>query len=182
MIKKISILGLVASLTFVSCDKKAKTSDTVDSIDSTTVKTDSTTTKTDSIATTTEKTTEVIPFTETKGYFVKNTFKGDYFAEAKIATQAEFDKLFGAAAVMGANGKPTAIDFAKQYVIAVTDKTSDIETTLTSKSLTKEGDVIKFNYDIKRGAKSSATMKPLLMILVDKKHEGKVEVEGSEVK
>jgi hypothetical protein len=39
-----------------------------------------------------------------------------------------------------------------------------------------------FKYEIKRGAKTTATMKPLLMVVVDKTVEGKVEVEGSEVK
>lgn len=172
MIKKISTLVLVASLTLVSCDKKVKTTDEV-AVDSTTVSTDSIPA---------EATTNEVAYTVANRYFVKNTFKGEHFADAKIDTQAKFDELFGAAAVMGADGKPTAIDFAKQYVIAVTEKETDVETTLVPTSLTKDGETIMFKYEIKRGAKTTATMKPLLMVVVDKTVEGKVEVEGSEVK
>ena len=173
MVKKISTLVLVASLTLVSCDKKVKTTEEV-AVDSTTVATDS--------IPATEATTNEVAYTVANRYFVKNTFKGEHFADAKIDTQAKFDELFGAATVMGADGKPTAIDFAKQYVIAVTEKETDVETTLVPTSLIKDGETIMFKYEIKRGAKTTATMKPLLMVVVDKTVEGKVEVEGSEVK
>ena len=175
MIKKISTLALVASLTLVSCDKKAKTTDKATPTDSTVVKKDTLADK--------EKTaTNALPYTIAERYFVKNTFKGDHFGDAKIATQADFDKLFAAAAVMGADGKPTTIDFTKQYVIAVTEKETDVETSLDPKSLTKDGETIMFKYEIKRGAKTTATMRPLLMLVVDNKYQGKVAVEGSEVK
>lgn len=174
MIKKISILALIASLTLVSCDKKTKSTEGETNVDTTVVKTDSIVAD--------KAVSADIPYTVAQRYFVKNTFKEDHFAEAKIATQADFDKLFGAATVMGADGKPTTIDFTKQYVIAVTEKETDVETNLVPKSLTKDGETIMFKYEIKRGAKTTAKMKPLLMVVVDNTAEGKVEVEGSEVK
>ena len=37
----------------------------------------------------------------------------------KITTEEEFNKLFGMATIMGKDGKPTAIDFTKQFVLGV---------------------------------------------------------------
>ena len=123
-----------------------------------------------------------IPYLIAEHYFVKNTFKGDHFSEAKIVTQAKFNELFDAAVVMGANGKPTSIDFTKQYVIAVTDKETDIETSMIPKSLTNDGKNIVFKYEIKKGNKTTFSMKPFLMIVVDNKYQGTIKVQSSEVK
>ncbi len=59
-----------------------------------------------------------VPYQEAKNYFVKNTYGEEENANLKIETQELFDKIFGPAPVMGEGGKPTAIDFAKQYVVA----------------------------------------------------------------
>ncbi len=83
---------------------------------------------------------------------------------------------------MGADGKPTIIDFTKQYVIAFTEKETDVETALIPESLTKVRKNIVLKYKIKRGSKTTFTMRPFLMLVVDKKHQGKVKVESSEVK
>ena len=174
MIKKISILALITSLTIVSCDKKSKYPAVGEPADNQVEKKDS--------AVVNMAVAIDVPFTEAKNYFVKNTVKDDHFAEAKIATQADFDKLFGAATTMGKDGKPTAIDFSKQYVIAVTEKETNVNTTLVPVSLTKMGDVLKFKYEIKSGEKTTSTMKPLLLVVVDNQFEGKVEVENSEMK
>ena len=53
-----------------------------------------------------------IPYIVAERYFLKNNVSD--ISEPKITTQKEFDELFGAAAVMGKNGMPTKIDFAKE--------------------------------------------------------------------
>ena len=58
-----------------------------------------------------------IPFQIINGYFVKNTFTNDHFPKAKITTQEEFDNIFGAAAFMGENGTPTAINCLGNFSI-----------------------------------------------------------------
>lgn len=115
-----------------------------------------------------------IPYKVTKGYFVKNTFKKDHLAEPKITNQKQFDAIFGTATFMGENGKPTTINFKKQYVIAVIIKETDLNTTLTPISLKKKSGNIVFEYTIVTGEKQTATVRPLLMIVVDKKYKGKI--------
>ena len=58
-----------------------------------------------------------IPFIVTKNYFTKNTVKRGGLENPKIETKENFDGIFGAATTM--NGKPSEINFSKQYVIAV---------------------------------------------------------------
>ena len=123
-----------------------------------------------------------IPFQIINGYFVKNTFTNDYFPKAKITTQEEFDNIFGAAAFMGENGTPTAINFKKQYVIAVLEKETDLNTTITPVSLKKVANKILFECKIITGKSQSFTIKPLMMILVDKKYIEKIEVIKSNTK
>src|SRR5690606_11717534 len=60
-----------------------------------------------------------IPYVLAQNYFVKNTIGEDRNGIYKIETQAAFDELFSPAASMGKDGKPTPIDFEKQYVIAI---------------------------------------------------------------
>jgi heat shock protein HslJ len=121
-----------------------------------------------------------IPFQIINGYFVKNTFTDDHFPQAKISTQKEFDEIFGAAAFMGKNGMPTSINFKQQYVIAITEKETDLNTTITPISLKKIANKILFEYRIITGKQQSYTIKPLTMILVNKKYTGKVETFNSQ--
>lgn len=58
-----------------------------------------------------------VDYTVAHGYFVRNDappHPASYY-DSKEA----FDSIFGYAAVMGKNGTPTRIDFARQSVIAV---------------------------------------------------------------
>jgi len=114
-------------------------------------------------------TTNTVPFSEAHNYFFRNDAKIP--ESPKITTEEQFDSLFGMAATMGPNGTPTAIDFTKQFVIAVVLPETDIETELTPVSLAKANDQLTFTYKCKKGEKTSYTMQPLLMIVVDKKHE-----------
>jgi hypothetical protein len=61
-------------------------------------------------------------------------------------------------------------------------KETDVETSMIPKSLTKVGKNIVFKYEIKKGNKTTFSMKPFLMIVVDNKYQGTVKVLSSEVK
>lgn len=106
-------------------------------------------------------------------YFVRNDVK--IFKNTKITTQEAFDKIFGCAAVMGKDGMPTSIDFAKQYVIAVIKPETDRPTTLIAKNLMKnaEGKIV-FSYKALIGEKQTYTMVPSLIIVVDKTNTGDI--------
>jgi heat shock protein HslJ len=120
------------------------------------------------------------PFQVINGYFLKNTFIEDHLPNAKITTQNEFDELFGAAAFMGKNGMPTSINFKQQYVIAITEKETYFNTTISPISLKKIANKILFEYRIIKGKQQSFTIRPLTMILVSKKYTGKVKTFNSQ--
>ncbi len=114
-----------------------------------------------------------IPYTVADGYFVRNDVKK--LPNGKFATQKDFEESFGMATVMGENGKPTEIDFAKQFVIAVSQPVTDRNTEITPISLKSDGDGgLVFSYRVKKGKKRSFSTVPLLVVVVDKKYKGYV--------
>lgn len=116
---------------------------------------------------------EDVPYKEAYNYFVNNTFKGP-LESPKITSKEAFDAVFGMATTMGEGGTPTSIDFSKEYVIAVVGEESDIATTLTPVKLTKTGDQLMFSYKEVKGEKQSFSTRPALIVVVDKAHEGDV--------
>lgn len=118
--------------------------------------------------------TSTVPFTVVQHYFVKNTVKNAP-NNPRIDDQITFDKLFGAAAVMGKNGLPTSIDFAKQSVIAVISPETNRATELLPISLVKSTDgKLIFTYRKKTGATQTYTTRPFLAVLMDKNVTGMV--------
>jgi hypothetical protein len=116
-----------------------------------------------------------IPYTIMQRYFVLNTFTKDNLPQAKIDNQATFESIFGMATVMGENGRPTSIDFSKEYVIAITDKISSQLVEFTPRKLYREKNQLIFEYTKKTDIKEqSYTMRPLLMIKVSKEYQGEV--------
>lgn len=106
-------------------------------------------------------------------YFIKNDVTE---LPSKINSREEFEKYFGAATVMGEDGKPTPIDFEKEYVIAVTVEASNKLIELQPISLTKTGEEINFDYSVTEGGETSYTSRPALVIIVSKKIEGNINV------
>jgi len=114
---------------------------------------------------------ETIPYTVAQNYFVKNTV--DTIANPKIETEEVFNSYFGSATTMGKNGKPTAIDFSKEYVIAVLLPKTDTATTIQPISLKKEpNNSIVFEYKVNLGNTQSYTIRPFLLLVIDKKFDG----------
>lgn len=124
-----------------------------------------------------ESTTKV-PYREAKHYFVKNSYTADHLIEIKIGTQEDFDKLFGMATTMGKDGKPTAINFEDQFVIAVIGEETSRNARITPSELEQVGEKIILSYVVSRGEPQSSTIRPLLLLIVDKKYDG--ELEGRE--
>ena len=124
-----------------------------------------------------EATNAIVPFFEAKNYFVKNTYKNKEVATLKVTTQDEFGKVFGPAALMGENGKPTQIDFSKQYALAVIAPVTDKQTSVEANSLTYRDTEIVLDYKITVGKPQSFTIQPFLLIVVDKEHSGPVKFE-----
>lgn len=113
--------------------------------------------------------TEEVAFVEAKNYFFKNDQQIP--DNVKITSEEEFHKLFGMATVMGENGKPTAIDFNKQMVLAIVMPQTDQATEITPVKVEWKCDTLYYTYDVKTGEKQSYTIQPMSIIIVDKKYE-----------
>ncbi len=113
-----------------------------------------------------------VNYKTTSNYFIKNGV-GE-FESSVITTKNDFDTLFGMAAVMGPNGKPTAIDFDNEYVIVVDGGVTDRNIEMRPGKMVAEGDSLYFNYDIVMGAKQSYASRPFLMVVVPDSIDGEV--------
>jgi len=114
-----------------------------------------------------------ISYAIAQNYFVKNTFEG--LDNPKITTQENFEKVFGMATTMGPEGKPSPIDFTKQYVIAVILPESNKQTSIEPISLSKNNkNEIVLDYKIHQGPEQSFTTVSHLLLIVDTVHEGAV--------
>ena len=91
-----------------------------------------------------------------------------------------FDAIFGMSTTMGEKGKPTEIDFDKSFVIAVEEGQLNKLTELEPGLLLHDDDGIKsstpaghltFKYYINEGDEISYTIRPVLIIIVDKAYQ-----------
>ncbi|QDH78872.1 hypothetical protein FKX85_07410 [Echinicola soli] len=116
-----------------------------------------------------------VSFTVAEKYFMKNDAPS--LTNPKIETAEEFAKYFGSATVMGEDGKPTAIDFQTQYVIAVTKPATNMATELKPVSLVDEGEGdLTLSYKVEEGEAQSHSIKPIMIVIVSKSADGEVSV------
>lgn len=116
-----------------------------------------------------------VPYAVANRYFLKSGAAS--LPNGAITTAGEFHRLFGEATVMGEGGKPTQVDFKKQFVIAVSMPETSRATDIEPVSLRREDGTLVFRYAVKRGEERSYTVQPLLLIVVDKQYEGTVELQ-----
>lgn len=162
MRKPILTLVIGASLLLIACQNNPKTND----LDRN--KTEEIETKFD------PKNTDIV-FTVAKNYFVNNTVTS--LLNPKIETAEKFTEIFGMGSTMGDEGKPTEIDFQKQYVIAVVLPETEMKTTMSPVSLQKdEKGTITLLYKTTVGQKQLFTSRPNFLIIVDNSENGIIEV------
>ncbi len=113
-----------------------------------------------------------VQYTIAENYFIKN---GAQLPEShKITDKQTFDSIFGMATTMGEKGKPTEIDFDKSFVIAVEKGPVQKQTELLPSYLIDHYDgKLVFHYNVKTGEDISYTIRPVLIIIVDKSLAGK---------
>ena len=120
---------------------------------------------------TAENTAEEVTFEVARNYFFKS---GQVIPECpKITTEEEFHKLFGMATTMGEDGKPTAIDFTKQFVLAIVLPVTEFATEIRPVQVAEKGDSLLYTYEVKTGEKQSFSIQPVSIIILDKKYEHK---------
>ena len=115
---------------------------------------------------------EEVVFEVAKHYFFKNDL--DILpASPKITSEEVFNKLFGMATLMGKDGKPTEIDFSKQFVLAIVLPVTDFATEINPLKVEEKGDSLFYHYEVKMGEKQSFSIQPVSIIILDKKYEDK---------
>lgn len=117
-----------------------------------------------------------VPYRQADNYFVRNDV--DSIPHKPISSQEEFDELFGAAAFMGKDGKPTEIDFDKEYAIAIALAPTNMDVSIVPAALEQDpenGD-ITFSYRVETAGEAprSFEITPCLILVVSKDHEGRV--------
>ena len=116
-----------------------------------------------------EANVENVPFQVAKNYFFKND--QPLPAGPKITTAAAFDRLFGMAAFMGKDGQPTAIDFDKQFVLAIVLPVTDMSTQIMPLKVEAKGNRLFYYYEVKTGEQLSFSIQPVSIIILDKQYE-----------
>lgn len=111
-----------------------------------------------------------IGFTEARNYFVQRG--ATVPSDLKITTQADFDRCFGEAAVMGKNGQPTPIDFSRSFAIAKVLPESDRNPQISHVSLQRGGHhKLVLHYVVSCGPQRTYTVQPFILLIVDRKYK-----------
>ena len=112
---------------------------------------------------------ESLPFEKVDNYYFKN---GASLPETPVINSPrELLSHFGMAATMSPDGKPTFVDFEKNFVIAVVPPRTDKATELIPVSVTRRGETLVFTYKEQVGEQLSYIMQPLLLISVDRQYQ-----------
>ncbi|MFC4163644.1 hypothetical protein ACFOWU_08270 [Epilithonimonas zeae] len=114
-----------------------------------------------------------IPYKEAKNYFVKNNMDAA-IDDPKFETQEEFDQVFGMATTMGDKGKPTPIDFSKEFVVAQIEDPSNQSIELKPVSIRKNSNILEIKYKKVVGESQSYTTQTAMILIIDKKYDGDV--------
>jgi hypothetical protein len=158
MTRQIVVLATVTSLLITACQIKPKTASGSNIT---------------SVAGETRSETKItaIAFKVAKNYFAIDK-KLD---NPKIETAEKFNEFFGMAALMGEEGRPTEIDFTKQFVIAVLKPVTHVITTIEPVSLQKnEKNEIILTYKTIVGEKQTYSTLPNFAIIVNKAETGNI--------
>ncbi len=119
---------------------------------------------------------EEVPYKEAKNYFVKNNIDAT-IDSPKFETQQEFEKVFGMATTMGENGKPTPIDFSKEFVVAQIEDPSTQSIELKPVSIRKNSNILEIKYKRIAGENQSYTTQTAMILIIDRKYEGDINFE-----
>jgi len=116
---------------------------------------------------------EEVPYKEAKNYFVKNNIDAAV-DNPKFENQQNFDDVFGMATTMGENGKPTPIDFSKEFAVAQIEDPSTQKVELKPISIRKNSNILEIKYRKIVGGNQSYTSQPVMILIIDNKYNGDV--------
>ena len=109
-----------------------------------------------------------VPFDFAKGYFLRSDVQDDSCPQ-KITSREELLQYFGMATVMGDNGKPTAIDFDKSFVIPIIYPETDLGTSIVVDRFWRSApESLTLSVSTIRGVEhQSFTIRPVELLIVD---------------
>ena len=116
----------------------------------------------------TERKSEDVAFEVARNYFFQHG--QDIPASPKITSEEDFGRLFGMAAVMGKDGQPTAIDFSRQFVLALVLPVTDRDTEVTPLKVERRGNTLYYIYKVRTGARQSFSIQPMSIIILGREH------------
>ena len=108
-----------------------------------------------------------VPFRELTNYFIRTDAPKERFVKV-FFSQEEFHSIFGMAAFMGANGRPSKVDFEHEVVIAVAMPPMNQACTLRVTEVVKEEGGLVFHYTQTLGEPLTYTIRPNLLIAIAK--------------
>ncbi|MCD9855965.1 hypothetical protein LUD75_14660 [Epilithonimonas sp. JDS] len=114
-----------------------------------------------------------VPYKVAKNYFVKNNIDAA-IDNPKFENQQDFDQVFGMATTMGESGKPTAIDFSKEFAVAQIEDPSTQKVELKPISIRKNANILEIKYRKIVGENQSYTSQPVMILIIDNKYNGDV--------
>lgn len=120
-----------------------------------------------------KKNTENIPFVVAENYFIIAREK----VPVEIKDQSTFDRHFERAAFKGKNGEPTKINFQKQWAIVIDQGESKTISDVRIKKLRREKGKIIAQYACVEDREKTYPTRAFVMVVVDKKYKGKVDIE-----
>ena len=108
-----------------------------------------------------------VPFRELTNYFIRTDAPKERFVKV-FFSQEEFHSIFGMAAFMGPNGRPSKVDFEHEVVIAVAMPPRNQACTLRVTEVVKEEGGLVFHYTQTLGEPLTYTIRPNLLIAIAK--------------
>ena len=108
-----------------------------------------------------------VPFRELTNYFIRTDAPKERFVKV-FFSQEEFHSIFGMAAFMGPNGRPSKVDFEQEVVIAVAMPPRNQACTLRVTEVVKEEGGLVFHYTQTLGEPLTYTIRPNLLIAIAK--------------
>ena len=112
-----------------------------------------------------------ISFKKAENYFVKNTFNTNKTCYLKINKLDSFNQIFGMATTMHQNGKPTEINFSKEFVYAIIEPVGPYFIQYKNPRLYKVNQTLKLVYTTQKQDAESTLMQPCLLLIMDKQFE-----------
>lgn len=113
-----------------------------------------------------------VRYVQARNYFFRNDAKQPD-GLLVMHSQAEMDRYFGPAAVMGKGGEPTQIDFSKSFAVAkvlpVTDRPTQIEPRRIERTGKKAIRVV-WHVTVS-GSKQSYAMQPMCILVIDNQYK-----------